>query len=80
MQIEWYTPKDIPDEFSKAENGLTIDVLVYCISQKIHTIGWYNYNELKWYFLLNEHINKDFKWRYFTDIDFPEKISKKIKK
>jgi len=65
---------DFPEELSRSQNGFSVDVLVYSELERIHTIGWYNFNLFRWHFLTNEDVNKDFKWRYFEDeIDKPKK-------
>jgi len=70
----WNDSKEFPDELSKANNNLSVDVLIYSKLDRIHTIGWYNFNLFSWHFLSNERINKKFKWRYLDqEIDKPSK-------
>jgi len=70
----WNDSKEFPDELSKAGNNLSVDVLIYCQVQRIHTIGWYNFNLFAWHFLSNEKMNKKFKWRYLDqECDKPKK-------
>jgi len=64
---------EFPGELSKAQNGLSIDVLIYDTKTKDHTVGWYDFNAMTWRFLSNEP-HKQFVWRYFKDhIDKPSK-------
>ena len=68
---------EFPEELSRSQNGFSVDVLIYSKIERIHTIGWYNFNLFKWHFLTNEDVNKEFHWRYFEDeIDKPKKIIK----
>lgn len=63
-----------PDELSQSQNGFSVDVLIYVELERVHTVGWYNFNLFKWHFLTNENINKEFQWRYFDpEIDTPKK-------
>jgi hypothetical protein len=65
---------EFPEELSRSQNGFSVDVLVYSELERIHSIGWYNFNLFKWHFLTNENVEKEFQWRYFEDeIDKPQK-------
>lgn len=71
---------EFPEELSRSQNGFSVDVLVYSELERIHSIGWYNFNLFKWHFLTNENVEKEFQWRYFEDeIDKPKKNNKPIK-
>lgn len=61
QKIEWNTSKDFP-ELRDAENGLSVDVLIYSKTNDEHTIGWFNYNKMSWNFLCREGQGK-FQWR-----------------
>lgn len=62
--VEWNESTEFPDELSKAENGFSVDVLVYSKKSDEHTVGWFNYNSMSWVFLCRQALGK-FKWRYF---------------
>jgi len=65
----WNDPKIIPEEINKNSNGThSIDVLCYFYDDDEHSIGWFNYIDLKWFFLCNQdYSNQNFKWRYFQN-------------
>ena len=68
VKVEWVKSNETPGELSEAQNGFSIDVLVYFESLEEHTIAWYDYNQMKWLFLSNQNYTKQkFKWRYFQD-------------
>lgn len=65
-QIEWNDPEDFPDELNKAHNNFSVDVLIYSKSTKEHTIGWFDFKNMKWQYLCKE-AQKGWKWRYFNN-------------
>jgi hypothetical protein len=65
MNDPWNESTDFPEELSKAENGLSVDVLIYSISMDQHTVGWFDFVTMTWRFLCREP-QDDFKWRYFN--------------
>jgi hypothetical protein len=67
MKVEWNDPKEFPDVLSDAGNGFSCDVFIYCKSTNERTVGWFDYNQHKWNFLINGSIGKKWKWRYFND-------------
>lgn len=70
-KVEWNEPTDFPEELNKAHNNFTVDVLVYSKKTNEHTIGWFDFKEMKWHFLCRE-AQKNFKWRYLDDqVDKP---------
>jgi len=72
-EIGFYDSTEFPEEISKYSNGNSVDVLIFNTKTKERSVGWFNYNEMKWYFLLNENI-ETFKWRFFNDkYDTPKK-------
>jgi hypothetical protein len=77
---KFHLPTDFPEELSRSQNGFSVDVLIYSRIERIHTIGFYNFNLFRWHFLTNEDVNKEFKWRYFEDeIDKPSNNHKNKK-
>jgi hypothetical protein len=81
QMTEKFNPStEFPEELSRSQRGFSVDVLIYSKIERIHTIGWYNFNLFKWHFLTNEDVNKKFYWRYFEDeIDKPKKTIKSKK-
>jgi hypothetical protein len=67
VEIEWIESTEFPEVLSEAQNGFSVDVLVYCAKTGEHTIAWYNFNQMQWNFLCREVNFKNFKWRYFVD-------------
>ena len=74
----WSDEKEFPCELSKAGNNLSVDVLVYSKRDRVHTIGWFNFNLFAWHFLSNEKISNNFNWRYL-DLETDKPIMKKVK-
>lgn len=72
-ELGFYNSTEFPEELSEAGNGNSVDVLIYNTKTGERSVGWFNFNQFKWYFLMNENIKK-FKWRYFIDkYDTPKK-------
>ena len=65
-EIDWIDSTEFPDVLSAANNGNSVDVLIHNTVADEHTVGWFNFNQMRWLFLSNESIKK-FKWRYFID-------------
>lgn len=57
---------DFPEVLSPANNGLSVDVLIYSEEKDQHTVGWFDFNKMTWRFLCREP-QPIFKWRYFND-------------
>jgi hypothetical protein len=64
--LDWIESTEFPEVLNPANNGLSVDVLVYCKKTDEHTIGWFNFNTMTWNFLCRESVGK-FKWRYFQN-------------
>jgi hypothetical protein len=80
MTCKFQPSTEFPDELSRSQKGFSVDVLIYSEIERVHTIGWYNFNLFKWHFLNNEVIAKEFKWRYFEiELDIPKKQLNKQK-
>lgn len=62
----WNESKEFPKVLSNANNGFSVDVLVYSKKSDEHTVGWFNFNKMTWNFLCRENVGK-FKWRYFDE-------------
>ena len=65
-EIDWIDSTEFPEVLSAANNGNSVDVLIHNTVTDEHTVGWFNFNQMRWLFLSNESIKK-FKWRYFID-------------
>lgn len=66
--IEWHVSSDFPSELNEAQNNNSVDVLIYFECLDEHTIGWFNFRQMRWLFLSNQDYNgRRFKWRYFLD-------------
>lgn len=63
--IEFNKSTEFPGELSKAENGFSVDVLIFSVSMNQHTVGWFDWNAMTWRFLCREP-QGDFEWRYFN--------------
>ncbi len=67
-KIEWQENSDFPDVLNDAQNGFSVDVLVYFPCLDEHTMGWFDFKGMCWLFLSNQDYNgRKFKWRYFID-------------
>ena len=65
-KIEFIPSTEFPDELNNAQNRFSVDVLIYSQAKDEHTVGWFDFQEMKWEFLCREELSP-FKWRYFTD-------------
>jgi len=74
---KWESKTEFPDELNPAQNQFSVDVLVYFPTLDEHTVGWFDFNKMKWQFLSNQQYGKrGFKWRYFDEGDQPPKKKK----
>lgn len=64
---DWTGQKTWPDQLREGSNSTSVDVLCYCPHLKEHTIGWFDFNQMRWAFLCREPFNS-FEWRYFDPI------------
>jgi len=66
--LGWNDNKDFPDELSEAQNGFSVDVLVYFPCLDEHTVAWYDFGQFEWQFLRKQdYTGRNFKWRYFIN-------------
>lgn len=69
MSSEFYEGKDFPEEINRAQSRFSVDVLVYLPCLDEHTVGWFDFNTMKWLFLSNQdYRGRRFVWRYFDNI------------
>ena len=67
MPVDWHDATDFPDRLRDDRSGFSVDVLVWCPTADEHTVGWLDYNEIRWLFLCRQAIDEKFYWRYFDD-------------
>ena len=73
MGNEFHSNKEFPSELNYAKTRFSVDVLVWDEQRKEHTVAWYDFNLMKWWFLCRE-VHGEFEWRYFIEgIDKPKK-------
>jgi len=67
----FFSHKDFPSELNYAQSRFSVDVLVWNKKTEEHTIGWFDFQLMKWCFLCRE-VQGSFKWRYLSEnIDKP---------
>lgn len=64
--MEWHNKERLPTIRNDSQIEFSIDVLIYSITFKTHTIGWYDFKSNQWLFLNSEN-QSYFKWRYLTN-------------
>ena len=62
---EFYSHKEFPSELNFAQNRFSVDVLIHNKKKEQHTIGWFDFKEMKWLFLCRE-VQGSFFWRYLN--------------
>jgi len=57
-----------PSEINPNNGRFSVDVFIDIPCLDEHTIGWFDYLEMKWLFLSNQdYSNTEFYWRYFNE-------------
>lgn len=73
MNNSFNSHKDFPSELNYAQSRFSVDVLIWNEQKQQHTVGWYDFQLMKWCFLCRE-VQGEFEWRYYDDeIDKPKK-------
>lgn len=62
---EFNSHKEFPEELNYAQSRFSVDVLIHNKKKETHTIGWFDFHEMKWCFLCRE-VQGVFFWRYIN--------------
>lgn len=66
--LDWSTNEDFPSVLNPAQNGFSVDVLIYFECLDEHTVGWFEYSTMCWRFLRKQdYSGRKFHWRHFID-------------
>lgn len=63
METKWYKPSQRPPYAPDAPE-ISINVLLYCPKDKMHAIGWFNFDIEKWNTFEEFYLEQEWIWTF----------------